>query len=101
MTVKVTVTYSVYSSVPGQVGNWALAKDFQLSRAPVPGEYIEPATGWAAERVKDVFHLADGVVHVRLVTCQTDSPVILADLHRLVTEHGWQQLGGPWKGQQP
>lgn len=97
----VTLSLTVYSSTAGQAGSWTIERRVRLPRVPVAGDQVCWHDGWANESVKTVVLPVDGPAHVELHPISTDSPDRLAELACMVDEHGWMQLGGPWKGQTP
>jgi len=97
--VEVALEQTVYSTVPGRVGNWNITRRVTLPAVPRAGDWVEPANGWGLEPVRGTSFLADGPPVVALQPVATDDPARLEELDRLVTEHGWTQLGGPWRQQ--
>ena len=98
ITVFVTVKQHIYSTVPGRVGNWSCQTTMELPWVPSHGMFItftrDNGDEYFTERVKDVFISEHGV------------SIILVDMVHPIGEEldeielrGWEQLGGPWKGQ--
>lgn len=89
--IEVYVSQLVVSSVPGRADRWRIGKVMRLAAPPRKGDTIELAYGWSADAVADTMFSDGGAVTVQLRTERTDSPDTLAELDRLVAEHGWER----------
>jgi hypothetical protein len=97
--IPVTIERRIHSAVPGRAGNWALIHHRWLHAVPSPGDEVELADGWCCESVDRVTYAADGEIIVCLRPVKTDSPAILREQEKLISEHGWEMSGGPWPQQ--
>jgi hypothetical protein len=96
--ITVSVWQRIYSGVPGRAGQWSISKTMRLAAVPRAGDQVCLAEGWACETVDRVTFSDGGDVEV-VFSMTTDSPDRLDEMARLVADHGWEQLGGPWFSQ--
>lgn len=101
MTVTARLELNIVSSYPGYVGHWSLRKDAELAGVPAKGDDVEVSEDSWME-VKYVVFKLDGTLLVRLLSKELSvlqTKETLMYVLSLATEHGWTQIGGPWKDQ--
>jgi len=96
---EVDLSQGIYSEVPGRVGNWDIVRRVELPAVPRAGDWVEPAENWGLVPVRYTAFVLNGTPEVVLEPVKTDSPERLDEVDRLVSDHGWKQIGGPWRDQ--
>lgn len=99
--IEAEIRQSIYSSVDGQAGSWALRTKATLGAVPHEGASIVFAYGESeiCETVKRVFYRTGGDITVELRSVITDSPDVLAEMDHRVKAWRWEKIGAPWEAQ--
>jgi hypothetical protein len=91
--VSVTVPVTLSAVVIRADGTDTWRRDTWLPRAPVEGDWVEPAPGWASERVAHVTFTSAGEVVADLRAVRAFEPDDRRALEAAWREAGWLPFG--------
>lgn len=99
--IEAEIRQTIYSSVDGQAGSWALRTQTALGAVPREGDSIvfDYGESQICETVRRVFFYAGGKIDVELRSVITDNPDVLHEMAHRVKAWGWEKIGGPWAAQ--